>query len=68
MRFRVRECDAVLLRVVGVARLTLEALLGPAEVGSHEAVRQVLLGQERRTVLLALRDPVGRWFRLRLSS
>jgi len=63
----VREREAVLLRVVGVARLALEALLSPAEVGSHEAVRQVLLGQERRAVLLALRDPVGSWFGLRLS-
>jgi len=48
----------LLLVVVGLARLALEALLGPAEVCSHQAVRQVVLRQEGCPVLLALRDPV----------
>lgn len=51
----------MLLCVLGVSRVTLEALLGIcSDGGSYEAVRQVDFGDERSSVHLALSDPV--WF------
>lgn len=58
LRGRVRERDAVLVRVVRVARLALETLLRPGLVCGDEAVGQVLLGQEGRSVLVAHCRPV----------
>jgi len=52
----------VIIRVVGVARLALEALLSPSEVRRDQTVRQVVLTQEGTAVLLALGHPVGCFF------
>jgi len=59
--FCIRESDAELLFVVGVAFLALEAFFGSFEVCSDEAVFELSVAEKCSSVLVTLGNPVSKY-------